>query len=73
VEDIAGNVLKLLNTWEKPEEPYMPDPAYDREKLKEYKMQMDSDGISSMNTYAKNSDYPQVGSNGRRGWLKQER
>ncbi|MDP3103241.1 MAG: winged helix-turn-helix domain-containing protein [Candidatus Methanoperedens sp.] len=39
VEDIAGNVLKLLNTWEKPEEPYMPDPAYVREKLKEYKIQ----------------------------------
>lgn len=39
VEDIAGNVLKLLNKWEKPEEPYMPDPAYVREKLKEYKIQ----------------------------------
>ncbi|MBU4077553.1 MAG: winged helix-turn-helix domain-containing protein [Euryarchaeota archaeon] len=36
VEDIAGSVLKLLNTWEQPEEPYMPDPAYVREKLKEY-------------------------------------
>ena len=59
MEDIAGNVLKLLNTWEKPEEPYMPDPAYVREKLKEYKMQMDSDGISSMNMYAKNSNFRQ--------------
>ena len=38
VEDIAGNVLKLLNTWEKPEEPYIPDPAYVKEKLKEYKI-----------------------------------
>ena len=36
VEDIAGNVLKLLNTWEQSEEPYMPDPEYVREKLKEY-------------------------------------
>lgn len=36
VEDIAGSVLKLLNTREQPEEPYMPDPAYVREKLKEY-------------------------------------
>ncbi|MBU4490838.1 MAG: hypothetical protein KKD69_00035 [Euryarchaeota archaeon] len=36
VEDIAGSVLKLLNTWKQPEEPYMPDPAYVREKLKEY-------------------------------------
>ncbi len=36
MEDIAGNVLKLLNTWEKPEEPYIPDKAYVREKLKEY-------------------------------------
>ncbi len=39
MEDIAGNVLKLLNTWEQPEEPYMPDPAYVREKLKEYNIQ----------------------------------
>ncbi|MFZ3060138.1 MAG: helix-turn-helix domain-containing protein [Candidatus Methanoperedens sp.] len=38
VEDIAGSVLKLLNTWEQPEEPYMPGPAYVREKLKEYKI-----------------------------------
>jgi hypothetical protein len=36
VEDIAGNVLKLLNTWEQSEEPYMPDPEYVGEKLKEY-------------------------------------
>lgn len=42
VEDIAGNVLKLLNKWEKPEEPYMPDPAYVREKLKEYKIWLES-------------------------------
>ena len=27
VEDIAKNVLKLINTWEKPEEQYIPDPA----------------------------------------------
>lgn len=39
VEDTAVSVLKLLNTWKKPEEPYMPDPAYVREKLKEYKIQ----------------------------------
>lgn len=38
VEDIAKSVLKLLNTWEQPEEPYMPDPAYVREKLKEYRI-----------------------------------
>ncbi|MBE0428196.1 MAG: winged helix-turn-helix transcriptional regulator [Nitrospirae bacterium] len=36
MEDTAGSVLKLLNTWEQPEEPYMPDPAYVRGKLKEY-------------------------------------
>lgn len=39
VEDIAGSVLKLLDTWEQPEEPYLPDPAYVREKLKEYNIQ----------------------------------
>jgi hypothetical protein len=39
MEDIAVSVLKLLNTWEKPEEPYMPDPEYVKEKLKEYKIQ----------------------------------
>ncbi len=39
VEDIAGSILKLLNTREQPEEPYMPDPAYVREKLKEYNIQ----------------------------------
>jgi transposase len=39
VENITGSVLKLLNTWEQPEEPYMPDPAYVREKLKEYNIQ----------------------------------
>jgi len=38
VDDIAGSVLKLLNTGEQQEEPYMPDPAYVREKLKEYKI-----------------------------------
>jgi DNA-binding IscR family transcriptional regulator len=38
IEDIAGGVLKLLNTGEQAEEPYMPDPAYVREKLKEYKI-----------------------------------
>ncbi len=36
MEDIAGSVLKLLYAWEKPEEPYIPDPVYVREKLKEY-------------------------------------
>ncbi len=36
MEGIAGSILKLLNTWKQPEEPYMPDPAYIREKLKEY-------------------------------------
>lgn len=41
VEDIAKSVLKLLNTWEKPEEPYIPDPAYVKEKLKEYKIKME--------------------------------
>ncbi len=39
VEDTAVSILKLLNTWERPDEPYMPDPAYVREKLKEYKIQ----------------------------------
>ncbi len=39
VEDTAISILKLLNTWERPEEPYMPDPAYVKEKLKEYKIQ----------------------------------
>ncbi len=39
VEDTAGSMLKLLNTWEQPEEPYMPDPAYVREKLREYNIQ----------------------------------
>jgi hypothetical protein len=29
-------MLKLLNAWEKPEELYISDPAYVREKLKEY-------------------------------------
>ncbi len=38
VEDTAVSVLKLLNTWKQPEEPYMPDPAYIRKKLKEYKI-----------------------------------
>jgi len=38
VEDIAKSVLKLLNTWQKPDEPFMPDPAYVKEKLKEYKI-----------------------------------
>lgn len=38
VEDTAVSVLKLLNTWKKPEGPYMPDPVYVREKLKEYKI-----------------------------------
>ena len=38
VEEIAKSVLKLINTWEKPEEPYIPDPAYVKEKLKEYKI-----------------------------------
>ncbi len=33
MEDIAVSVLKLLNTWEQPEEPYMPDPTYVKEKL----------------------------------------
>ena len=41
VEEIAKSVLKLLNTWEKPEEPYIPDPAYVKEKLKEYKIKME--------------------------------
>jgi transposase len=39
VEDTAVSILKLLNTWERPDEPYMPDPAYVKEKLKEYKIQ----------------------------------
>jgi DNA-binding MarR family transcriptional regulator len=39
MQDIAASVLKLLNTWEQPEEQYMPDPAYIKEKLKEYKIQ----------------------------------
>ncbi len=50
VEDIAGSVLKLLNTWEQPEEPYMPDPAYVREKLKEYNIQWQEQN-SMKNTY----------------------
>lgn len=39
VEDIAENILKMLNTWEKPDEPYMPDPMYVKEKMAEYKIQ----------------------------------
>ena len=39
VEDTAVSILKLLNTWERPDEPYKPDPAYVKEKLKEYKIQ----------------------------------
>ncbi|MDO8727179.1 MAG: helix-turn-helix domain-containing protein [Candidatus Methanoperedens sp.] len=39
VEDTAVSLLKLLNTWERQQAPYMPDPAYVREKLKEYKIQ----------------------------------
>lgn len=39
IEDVAVSVLKLLNTWKKPEEPYMPDPEYVKEKMKEYKIQ----------------------------------
>jgi len=50
VEDIAGSILKLLNTWEQPEEPYMPDPAYVREKLKEYNIQWQEQN-SMKNTY----------------------
>lgn len=39
VADIAESMLNLLNTWKQPEQPYMPDPVYIKEKAKEYNIQ----------------------------------